>query len=200
MLTSKYSDSTILEQLSKGHQGFLHRSSFCVTGRYQWHTNTITSFFSYLISLLLLIGLFAFSRYQWNLFYINIFRPTQNGRHFPDDIFECIFLNEICKFQLIFHWSLFLRAQLTIFQHWFRLWLGTGQATSHCLNQWWLVYWRLYKTICVWTLGKWLLEMYSNICTLILRPLARRARFQFSSWPSYGYGHDPNLCKVHGRA
>ena len=25
---------------------------------------------------------------------INIFRPRQCGRHFPDDIFKCIFLNE----------------------------------------------------------------------------------------------------------
>ena len=26
--------------------------------------------------------------------YINILRPRQNGRHFPDNIFKCIFLNE----------------------------------------------------------------------------------------------------------
>ena len=25
---------------------------------------------------------------------LNILRPRQNGRHFPDDIFKCIFLNE----------------------------------------------------------------------------------------------------------
>ena len=25
---------------------------------------------------------------------INTLRPRQNGRHFPDDIFKCIFLNE----------------------------------------------------------------------------------------------------------
>ena len=36
-----------------------------------------------------------------------------------------------------FHWSLFLRVQLTIFQHWFRYWLGADQATSHYLSQWW---------------------------------------------------------------
>ena len=34
-----------------------------------------------------------------------------------------------------FHWSLFLRAQLTIIKHWFRWWLGAEQATSHYLNQ-----------------------------------------------------------------
>ena len=26
--------------------------------------------------------------------YLNTLRPRQNGRHFPDDIFKCIFLNE----------------------------------------------------------------------------------------------------------
>ena len=26
--------------------------------------------------------------------YINILRPWQNGRHFADDIFKCIFMNE----------------------------------------------------------------------------------------------------------
>ena len=40
------------------------------------------------------------------------------------------------------HWSLFLRVQLTISHNWFRWWLGADQATSHCLNQWWLDYWR----------------------------------------------------------
>ena len=50
---------------------------------------------------------------------------------------------EIYEFRLKFHWSLFPIAQLTIFQHWFRKWLGADQATSHYLNQWWLVYWRI---------------------------------------------------------
>ena len=45
----------------------------------------------------------------------------------------------MCEFWLRFHWSLFLRVKLTILQHWFRQWLGAVQATSHCLNQWWLV-------------------------------------------------------------
>ena len=51
------------------------------------------------------------------------------------------------EFRLRFHWNLFLRFELTIFQHWFRYWLGAGQATSHYLNQWWLVYWRIYASL-----------------------------------------------------
>ena len=39
------------------------------------------------------------------------------------------------EFRLRFHWNLFLRFELTIFQHWFRQWLGADQATSHYVNQ-----------------------------------------------------------------
>ena len=54
---------------------------------------------------------------------------------------------KMLEFRLRFLWSLFLRVQLTIIQHWFRQWLGAGQATSHYLNQWWLVYWRIYASL-----------------------------------------------------
>ena len=36
----------------------------------------------------------------------NTLRPRKNGRHFPDGIFKCIFLNEIYEFRLGFHWSI----------------------------------------------------------------------------------------------
>ena len=49
----------------------------------------------------------------------NSFKPRQNGRHFPDDIFKCIFLTKMDKFWLRCHWSLFPMVQLTLFQHWF---------------------------------------------------------------------------------
>ena len=51
---------------------------------------------------------------------INTLRPRQDGHHFPDDIFKCIFLIEMYKFRLRFHSRLFLRVQLRIFQNWFR--------------------------------------------------------------------------------
>ena len=56
---------------------------------------------------------------------LNTLRSRQNGRRFADDTFKCIFLNEN-EFRLRFHWTLFLRVQLTIIQHWFRKWLGAG--------------------------------------------------------------------------
>ena len=51
------------------------------------------------------------------------------------------------EFRLRFHWSLFLRFQLLISQLWFRWWLGADQATSHYLNQCWLVCWRIYASL-----------------------------------------------------
>ena len=70
------------------------------------------------------------------------------GRYKMAAIFQTAFSNaflwmKMYKFWLIFHWGLFPRVHLTIFQHWFRYCLGAGQATSHYLNQW-LVYWRIF--------------------------------------------------------
>ena len=73
-------------------------------------------------------------------------RSRQDGRHFPDDILDEFSWMKMYNFPLRFHWSLFLMVQLTIFQHWFRYWLDAYQATSHCLNQWWLFKWRIYAS------------------------------------------------------
>ena len=65
---------------------------------------------------------------------INTLRPRQNGHHFPNDTSQCIFLNENVWISIRFNWSLFLRVQSTIFQHWFRYWLGAKQVTSYNLK------------------------------------------------------------------
>ena len=77
---------------------------------------------------------------------------THWGRDKIAAIFQTTFWNAFSwiimyEFRLRFHWSLLLRVQLTIFQHWFRQWLGADQATSHCLDQWWLIYWRIYASL-----------------------------------------------------
>ena len=51
---------------------------------------------------------------------VNTLRLRKNGRHFPNNIFICIFLDENVWISIKIHWSLFLGVQLTIFQHWFR--------------------------------------------------------------------------------
>ena len=87
--------------------------------------------------------------------FFNTLRPRQ-----MDAISQTTFSNafswmKMFEFRLKFHWSLFLRYQLTIFQHWFRYWLGAVQATSLYLNQWWLVYWRIYVSLGLNELTHW---------------------------------------------
>ena len=57
------------------------------------------------------------------------------------------FLMKMYEFWLKFHWTLFLGVPLIIFQHWFRWWHDTMQATSHYLNRWWLNYWCIYASL-----------------------------------------------------
>ena len=83
---------------------------------------------------------------------LNEIKLTHWGRDKMAAIFQKTFSNgfswmKIYEFWLTFHWSLFLGVQLTIFQHWFRLWLGTDQVTSHYLKQWWLDYRRIYASL-----------------------------------------------------
>ena len=54
---------------------------------------------------------------------------------------------KMLEFRLKFRWILFIRGQLTTFQHWFRWWLGADQAPSHYLNKWWLDYRRIYASL-----------------------------------------------------
>ena len=77
---------------------------------------------------------------------------THWGRDEMNNISQMTFSNvfssmKMFEFRLKFHWSLFPRVELTIFQHWFRWWLGAVQATSHYLNQWCLVYQRIYVSL-----------------------------------------------------
>ena len=88
----------------------------------------------------------------WCLFTFRQNALTHWGRDKMDAIFQTTFSNEFSwmkmyEFRFPFHWSLFLGVQITIFQHWFRYWLGADQAPSHYLNQWWLDYRRIYASL-----------------------------------------------------
>ena len=77
----------------------------------------------------------------------NTLRPRQMDAISQTTFSKAFSWMQMFEFRLKFHWSLFPRVQLTIFQQWFRLWLGAVQATSHYLNQWWLVYRRIYPSL-----------------------------------------------------
>ena len=78
---------------------------------------------------------------------IDALRPGQNGGHFLDNIFNCVFLNENVWILINIPLKFVPKCKLTIFHHWFRQWLGAGCATSQSLNQWWVIYWRIYVSL-----------------------------------------------------
>ena len=59
---------------------------------------------------------------------------------------SCLWM-KMLESRLKFHWNFLHRVQLTIFQYWFRWWLGAVQATSHYLKQRWLVHRRIYASV-----------------------------------------------------
>ena len=86
---------------------------------------------------------FCVTRPQW----VNTLRSRQYGRLLQTTFSYGFSWMRIYKFLLKLHWYLLPSVQLTMFYHWFSSWLGAVQATSHHLNQWWLVYWRIYASL-----------------------------------------------------
>ena len=80
---------------------------------------------------------YATVMFKMHISHITTLRSRQNGRLLVSNIlntFSCQKIVVFIKFQL----ELFPRVQWTIYMylHWFREWLGTEQAISHCLYQW----------------------------------------------------------------
>ena len=119
---------------------------------------------------------------MWYAIILNTLRPRPNGRHFADEIFKYIFLNEnawiAIKISLKFVPEGFINNIPSLVQTmaWHR------QATSRYLNQWWLVYWRINASLglnelivetwaVIWSMGSGVLTLWmpcfilSCICT-----------------------------------
>ena len=64
----------------------------------------------------------------------NTWTPRQNGCHFTEDISKNIFVN--ANVWVSIKIDLQQRVQITITKHWFRHWLGAGEATSQYPDQW----------------------------------------------------------------
>ena len=78
---------------------------------------------------------------------VNTLRPKENGRHFADDIFKGIFLNENISFPIRFSLKFIPKGSINNIPALVRVWLGADQATSHYLDQWWLINWRIYASL-----------------------------------------------------
>ena len=78
---------------------------------------------------------------------INTLRPRQNVRHFPDDIFKCVFMNDNVWNLLHISLKFFPRVRINNIPALVQIMACADQAASHYLNQWWLVYWRIYASL-----------------------------------------------------
>ena len=74
-------------------------------------------------------------------------RPRQNGRHFPD-IFKCIFLNENVWISIKISLKFVPNDPIINFPTLVQI-MTWHQATSHYLNQCWLIYWSIYAPLCL---------------------------------------------------
>ena len=84
--------------------------------KYDFYNQIWKSFWENALNNVIYLKWSCLFRPQW----VNSSPPEQKGCHFADDIFGCIFVNEKFCILVKFHWSLLLRVQLTITQHWFR--------------------------------------------------------------------------------
>ena len=76
----------------------------------------------------------------WSRSSLNTLSSRQNGRHFTDDVFKCILLNESLLILLKISLKFVPKCPNNNIP-------SLVQATSHYLNHWWLVYWRIYTSL-----------------------------------------------------
>ena len=80
--------------------------------------------------------------------FVNTLRPRQNGRHFPDDIFKCIFFNENISISIQISLKFVPKGPINNIPALVQIsWLVADQSTSHYLSQWWFVYWRIFASL-----------------------------------------------------
>ena len=98
---------------------------------------------------------------------------------------------------------MFPRVKLTIFHHWFIQWLGGNQATSHYLNQWWLIYWRIYVSLSLngltWSFDIFFVTVitYENTCIITYNGIHKHCTCKEQG--SDSISHKESYCKVSQR-
>ena len=77
----------------------------------------------------------------------NTLRPRQNGRHFPDNIFKWIFLNENVWISINISLKFVPMGPINNIPTLVQLMAWRRPGVSHYLNQWWLDYRRIYASL-----------------------------------------------------
>ena len=92
---------------------------------------------------------------------VNTLRPRKNGRRFADDTFKRIFLNEDVRISIKI--SLKFVPKGPINNNPALVQIMAWRRSSHYLNQWWLVYWRIYASLGLNELSMFLCWFCPNI-------------------------------------
>ena len=106
---------------------------------------------------------FRDSNYHECLLSFNILRARQNGHHFPDDIFKCIFLNENVWILVKISLKFVPKGPINNIPALVQI------MTSHNLSQWWLVCWRIYASLGLSELKYLLLQLAPGDRIVILK-------------------------------
>ena len=84
------------------------------------------------------------SEFPWSF---NTLRPRQNGRHFADDTFKRIFLNENVRIPIKISMKFVPKGPINNIPALVQIMAWRRPGDNHYLNQWWLVYWRIYASL-----------------------------------------------------
>ena len=78
---------------------------------------------------------------------VNTLRPRQNGRHFADDMFKCIFLNENVWIPIEISLTFVPKGPINNIPALVQIMAWCRPGKSHYLKQWWLIYRRIYASL-----------------------------------------------------
>ena len=78
---------------------------------------------------------------------VNTFISRQNGHHLSDDIFKSKSANENIRISIAISLKFVPKGPFYNMPALVHIMDCTGQATSHYLNQWWLIYWHIYALL-----------------------------------------------------
>ena len=118
---------------------------------------------------------------EWTLWepgYLNghfsTLRQRQDGCHFPDDIFRHIFLNENAWILNNILLKFVPKGPINNIPALVQIMAWRCQVTSHCLNQWWLVYWGIYASVSLNELSKVGLSVKTYFKSLIDKQTSKK--------------------------
>ena len=81
------------------------------------------------------------------MLYFNTLRSRQNGHHFADDSFKCIFLNENLRISNKIQFKLVPNGPINNIWALVQIMAWRRPSDKPYLNQWWLDHWRIYVSL-----------------------------------------------------